>query len=148
MSAGRPPGTSPLSVLDPVIGAWVAEGDTATGTYRCERRFDRVLHSSHVQCVVTWILPGRDHEELAVFGADPAGTLRMWSFTSDGRQSTGRLADAADLPGANVAFEAEMPSGLARFAFWPEPGGLRFVVEAQAGGGWTRFLEHAYVPLG
>jgi hypothetical protein len=147
VSTGWPAGSGPLGRLDPLLGAWVAEGETATGTYRCERRFDRVLHASHVQCVVTWILPGRDHEELAVFGADAGGELRMWSFTSDGRQSVGRLAGAADLPQPNIAFEADMPSGLARFAYWPEPGGLRFVVEAQAGGGWTRFLEHQYVPL-
>jgi len=139
------PGTGPLGPLMPLLGAWVAEGETATGTFRCERRFDLVLHGGHVQLVATWLLPGRDHEELALFGAGPDGRLQMWSFTSDGKQSTGVHAVAADLPRPNLAFEGEMPGGTARFAYWPEPdGAVRFVVEGRTGDEWTRFLEHRY----
>jgi hypothetical protein len=141
------PGPGLRGRLRPLLGAWVAEGETATGTYRCERRFDEVLHGGYVQLVVTWILPGRTHEELALFGATPEHQLRMWSFTSDGKQSTGEHATAPELPQPNVAFEADMPAGRARFAYWPQADGLRFVVEARTDAGWTRFLEHHYVPL-
>ena len=103
-------GPGPLGALAPLLGAWVAEGETATGVFRCERRFDQVLHRGYVQLVATWILPGRDYEELALFGVDAAGELRMWSFTSDGRQSLGSHTAAPDLPQPNITFEADMPS--------------------------------------
>jgi hypothetical protein len=147
MSVPWSPQPGLLGGLSPLVGTWVAEGETATGDYRCERRFDEVLHRRYVQLVVTWILPGRSHEELALFGIDAEGVLRMWSFTSDGKQSTGVAARADDLPQPNVAFEADMPSGRARFAYWPEDEGVRFVVEARTDSGWTRFLEHRYVRI-
>jgi hypothetical protein len=142
------PGKGRLGQLDPLIGTWVAEGDTPA-PYRCERRFDRILGGRHVQLVATWTFPdGRSFEELVLFGLDPAGELRMWSFTSDGRQATGQWRDAWDVPRPNVAFETELPTGRTRTAYWPDrrAGGVYHVLERQAGRRWERLVEHFYRP--
>jgi hypothetical protein len=39
-------------------------------------------------------------------------------------------------------FEARMPAGLARFAYWPEEGGFVWVVESRNAKGWSRLVEH------
>ena len=50
-----------------------------------------------------------------------------------------------DLHPEAVGFEAQMPAGLARFAYWPEEGGgFVFVVESRNAKGWSRFVEHHY----
>jgi hypothetical protein len=144
------PGTGKLGQLDPLLGAWVAEGDSEAGPYRCERRFDRILGGRHVQLIVTWTFPdGRASEELALFGVDGENELRMWSFASDGRQAQGRLLEPWDLPRPNLAFEVETPGGRSRFAYWPDRrlGGIAYVVESKTRGGWSRFVDHLYKPL-
>ena len=48
-----------------------------------------------------------------------------------------------------IAFEAQMPAGLARMLYWPldsgEPG-FCFAVESQTKKGWNRFLLQRFVP--
>ena len=150
MSVTWRPGQGRLGRFDPLLGSWVAEGAGPAGLYHCERRFDRVLGGAYVQLVVTWAIEGGVSEELALFAPSAEGELTMWSFTSDGRQAQGRWVEPWDLPRPNLAFEADMPSGRARFAYWPDKpaGGVRYVVEARDGRTWRRLLEHVYTPLG
>jgi hypothetical protein len=75
------------------------------------------------------------------------GTLSFWSFTSDGKRSEGRLADGTDVHPEAVAFEADMPAGVARMIYWPgDDGTVRWAVEAKGKKGWRRFTEHTYRP--
>lgn len=79
---------------------------------------------------------------MAILGA-PGGKLGYWSFTSAGRRSEGRLADVTDIHPQAVGFEAQMPAGLARMAYWPDgDGGFHRAVEAKNSKGWKRFTEH------
>ncbi|MEZ0242955.1 MAG: hypothetical protein ACAH11_06235, partial [Sphingomonas sp.] len=87
------------------------------------------------------------YEEVAMFGKARDGTLEFWSFTSDGKQSHGRLTDGVDIHPRAIAFEAEMPAGTARFIYWPaEAEGFYFAVESKTKKGWNRFLRHHYLP--
>jgi hypothetical protein len=141
-------GRGTLGALAPLLGAWVAEGDSPAGPYRCERRFERVLGGKWIGLRATWTLPGRTYDEQALFGAGAGRDLRFWSFTSDGKRSEGVLAAVDDLPQPCVAFEADMPAGRARFAYWPgEDGSVQFAVESRTKRGWNRFVEHTYRAL-
>ena len=74
--------------------------------------------------------------------------LSFWSFTSDGKRSTGALADVREVHPLAIGFEAQMPAGLARMVYWPaEGGGFRWAVESRTKKGWNRFTEHHYLPL-
>jgi hypothetical protein len=141
-------GRGRLGVLAPLLGAWVAEGESEAGPYRCERRFERALHGSYVELRAEWRLPGGMYDEVTLHGYDRDGELRFWSFTSDGRQTTGWRVTADDLPHPGIAFAADLPAGRARFAYLAPPeGGLLYVAESQTARGWNRFVEHRYVPL-
>lgn len=74
----------------------------------------------------------------------------FWSFTSDGKRSQGTLADVTDLHEEAVGFEAQLPTGTARMACWPDDEGMGFhwVVESKTKKGWNRFVEHHYRPVG
>jgi hypothetical protein len=87
------------------------------------------------------------YEETALFGAGDGGQVAFWSFTSDGKRSQGAVADVTDLHTEAVGFEAKMPAGLARMAYWPDgEDGFFFVVESKTAKGWRRFLHHHYRP--
>jgi hypothetical protein len=82
---------------------------------------------------------------MALFGAGHGGPVAFWSFTSDGKRSQRTVADATDLHPEAVGFEAQMPAGLARMAYWPDDeGGFFFAVESKTKKGWKRFLLHHY----
>jgi hypothetical protein len=50
-----------------------------------------------------------------------------------------------DLHPEAIGFEAHMPAGLARMAYWPEEGGgFHWVVESRTKKGWNRFVDHSY----
>jgi hypothetical protein len=84
--------------------------------------------------------------ELALFGV-AENELAFWSFTSDGKQARGYLADGSDIHPQALCFEAQMPAGLGRQAYWPdETQGFHWVVEAMSKKGWKRFVEHHYMP--
>ena len=71
--------------------------------------------------------------------------LRLRSFTSDGKQPQGTLADGTDVHPAAVAFEAQMPAGLPRMIYRPnDEGGTSWAVEAKSKKGWRRFTAHHY----
>jgi hypothetical protein len=136
-----------LGLLRPVIGEWVAESETPSGTVVVTRRFEPLFGSAYVRAEAHWEMPPAPYDELALFGEDPDGKLRCWSFTSDGRQSVGVRLEADDVPEGGFAFVAEMPAGLARQLYWPvdgEPAAFGWAVEARAPEGWNRFTEHVY----
>lgn len=75
--------------------------------------------------------------------------MLFWSFTNDGKRSQGRLADVSDIHAEAIGFEAQMPAGLARQAYWPDgDGGVHWMVESKNKKGWHRFTEHHYSACG
>jgi hypothetical protein len=127
------------------------------------RTFERVLGGSYVRLHACWKFSpaaaktseqgedrskgGKPYEEIALIGAGDGGGVEFWSFTSDGKRSQGSLADVTDLHPEAVGFEARMPAGLARMAYWPDGiKGFVWVVESKTAKGWRRFVEHHYQP--
>ena len=87
----------------------------------------------------------RAYEEVALFGVGESGKLCFWSYTSDGKRSQGEIADVSDIHDKAIGFEAHMPAGLARMAYWPdETDGFHWAVESKNAKGWRRFTEHHY----
>jgi hypothetical protein len=85
------------------------------------------------------------YEEVAIYGVGDVGQVGFWSFTSDGKRSQGTVADVTDLHDEAIGFEAQMPAGLARMAYWPDgEGGFFWVVESKNAKGWRRFTQHHY----
>ena len=130
-------------------GSWVAEAESQMGPVRCHRKLEPILGSSYLRVDVRWEFgPGespRVYEELAVIGVGDDGVICFWSFTSDGKRSTGRMADVTDIHPKAIGFEADMPAGLARMAYWPAPGsGFFWAAESRTKKGWNRFVEHHY----
>jgi hypothetical protein len=126
---------------------WVAEGDGPMGSYTCKRRFERVLEGKYVRMTVLWQFGDKTYEEIAMFGRDPAEKrLTFWSFTSDGKNSRGVNVDADDIPNGAVAFEAQMPAGLARMILWTSErrSRLHVTVESATKKGWNSLLEQRH----
>lgn len=140
-------GRGKLGPLSPLIGDWKAQATTPLGAVQCLRTFTPILKGTYVQLTARWEFPQGNYEELAMFGVNSDGKLAFWSFTSDGKNSTGIAADVTDLHPAAIGFEAQMPAGLARMAYWPdEDDGYYWIVEAKTKKGWKRFTEHHYRP--
>jgi hypothetical protein len=155
-------GRGKLGVLAPLLGRWSAVAESPMGPLRCTRVFEAVLGGSYVRLEARWQFgaapsgapgerpdgparPGGGYEEIALFGTAEGGGVAFWSFTSDGKRSQGASADVTDLHPEAVGFEARMPAGLARMAYWPDgEGGFFFAVESKNKKGWRRFLEHHY----
>ena len=131
-------GRGRLGVLDPPIGTWKARTESPRGPVR-------VLGGAYVRLTAVWEYAKGGYEELALYGVSDDGKLAFWSFTSDGKHSVGVIADVNDIHPEAIGFEAQMPAGLARMAYWPDgAGGFHWVVEAQTKKGWKRFTEHHY----
>jgi hypothetical protein len=140
-------GRGKLGFLQPLLGSWVAEADTPMGRVRCTRVFESILSGSCVQLKARWQFGKGAYEEIAIIGVGEGGKIAFWSFTSDGKRSQGTVADVTDLHAEAIGFEAQMPAGLARMAYWPrEEGGFAWVVESKNAKGWRRFTEHNYRP--
>jgi hypothetical protein len=141
-------GRGKLGFLQPLLGSWVTEADTPMGRVRCTRVFEPVLSGSYVQLKARWQFGKGAYEEIAIIGVGEGGMVAFWSFTSDGKRSQGTVADVTDLHPEAIGFEAQMPAGLARMAYWPrEDGGFAWVVESKNAKGWRRFTEHSYRPV-
>jgi hypothetical protein len=53
--------------------------------------------------------------------------------------------DVSDIHPQAIGFEAQMPAGIARMAYWPdEEDGFHWVVESKNNSGWHRFSHHHY----
>jgi hypothetical protein len=152
-------GRGKLGPFQPLLGRWVAEAESPMGPVRCTRVFETVLGGNYVRLTALWQFgeaakaPPVDcadiprtggYQELAIIGVGAEGKVSFWSFTSDGKRSEGVVTDVTDLHPEAIGFEAHMPAGIARMAYWPEEGGCRWAVESKTAKGWKRFTEHRY----
>ncbi|WP_237132351.1 DUF1579 domain-containing protein [Pseudohongiella sp. O18] len=138
-------GRGKLGIFDPLIGSWLAESSSDMGPVVVHRSFSKLLGGKYIELRVEWKFVKSSYEELALFGIDRDKSFRFWSFTSDGKHSEGVLTDAKDVHGDSLAFEAQMPGGVARQVYWPDPDeGFNWVVESKTKKGWNRFVEHHY----
>ncbi|QQR73256.1 MAG: hypothetical protein IPJ17_17490 [Holophagales bacterium] len=138
-------GRGKLGLLDPLLGVWSATADSPMGPVACRRSFARAIGGAWIVLEAEWDFSGKRYLEHAIYGVGESGELTFWSFTSDGKRSVGRLADGQDVHPSAIAFEAEMPAGLARMVYWPaDDDGLRWAVESRTQKGWRRFTEHHY----
>ncbi len=137
-------GRGTLGPLQPLLGSWTARADSPMGPVECTRTF-APFGSKYVRLTASWKFGASVYEELALFGVAEDGGVAFWSFTNDGQRSAGRLTDARDIDPRAIAFEAEMPAGLARQVYWPdEEHGFHWAVESRNKKGWRRFTEHHY----
>ena len=140
-------GRGKLGPMAPLIGRWKAVADTQMGRVTCVRDY-QTFGEKYVRLDAEWTFSGpgaKTYREICLFGPDTDGVLTFWSYTNDGKKSSGRLAEAADIHPQAVRFEAQMDAGLARQAFWPdEVTGMRWVVESRTKMGWSRIAEHRY----
>ena len=142
-------GRGKLGPFDPLLGTWRAEAESPMGPVVCRRTLQSILGGKYLQLSARWefgtAASASGYEETAIIGVGDGGQVAFWSFTSDGKRSRGTLADVTDLHPEAVGFEAEMPAGLARMAYWPaEGGGFHWVVESRTKKGWNRFVTHTY----
>jgi hypothetical protein len=135
-----------LGVLAPLLGSWKAEAESPMGKMNCTRTFTK-FGKQFVQLAARWEHAKFTYDEVAIYGVEN-GTVKFWSFTSDGKRSEGNLADGTDVHPQAIAFEAQMPAGLARMIYWPnDVGGINWAVESKNKKGWKRFTLHHYLPL-
>lgn len=140
-------GRGKLGVFQNLFGVWVAQADSEMGPVTCRREFSAVLEDKYIQITAHWEYGDKIYQELALIGVNADKEVCFWSFTSDGKQSDGKLAGVTDLHPEAVGFEAQMPAGLARQAYWPdEEEGFHWVVEARTKKGWSRVAAHHYRP--
>lgn len=142
-------GRGKLGPFEPLLGSWVADGDSPMGPVHCCRRLEPILGGSYLKLDASWKIgdaeKGKIYEELAIIGVGEAKQVCFWSFTSDGKSSQGVLSDVTDLHEEAIGFEADMPGGRARVAYWPaEDGGFFWVVESKTKKCWNRFVLHHY----
>jgi hypothetical protein len=142
-------GRGKLGVLEPLIGGWTADADSPMGRIKCKRTFSRILSDKWILLEVDWEFARDKHYiEHAIYGVDADGRVSFWSFTSDGKCSQGILSDASDIHSEGIAFEARMPAGIARMAYWPEGDGcVNWTVESKTKKGWKRFTHHVYTRM-
>lgn len=138
-------GRGRLGVFEPLLGSWYVDADTDRGPVHVTRSFTRILGDKYIELRAEWEFGKSTYEELCLFGVDKDKTLKFWSFTSDGKNSRGQLADASDVHGDALGFEAQMDMGLARQVYWPdEQEGMHWAVESLTKKGWNRFVNHHY----
>lgn len=144
-----------LPRLKPLEGIWEAREKSPRGPLVCTRRFTWLEGGKFLQLDCGWEFGGGQapYGEHCLFGIDDeteGRPLTFWSFTSDGKRSTGWLVRAEDLPKAALVFEAEMKAGLARQAYWggEDDDTMIWVVESKTKKGWKRFVEHRYRRVG
>jgi hypothetical protein len=144
-------GRGKLGPFQPLLGQWLAEAESPMGPVRCTRILEETLGGHYLQLKARWefSMKGKPlvYDELAIIGVDKDKQVCFWSFTSDGKNSQGTIADVTDLHPEAIGFEAVMPAGTARMVYWPEDdGGFRWVVESKNAKGWRRFTDHKYRP--
>jgi hypothetical protein len=140
-------GRGRLGLFRPLMGQWRAQADSEMGEVVCQRSFTSVLDGAYIQLTADWKFASESYSEIALIGVNADKDIQFWSFTSDKKQSHGKLADVTDIHPQAIGFEAQMPAGLARQAYWPdEKVGVRWAVESKTKKGWNRFTEHHYLP--
>jgi len=140
-------GRGKLGIFDPVIGSWIAEANTPMGKLTCTRIFEPVLGGKFIQLTAKWHSSKFSYHEQAIYGIKD-GIVMFWSFTSDGKNSQGQIADGTDVHPEAICFEAQMPAGIARMIYWPNlDGSFNWAVESKTKKGWNRFTIHQYKAL-
>jgi hypothetical protein len=138
-------GRGKLGIFEPLLGVWQTEAESEMGPVKCQREFKKVLSGKYIQLTANWEFSDKSYAEHAMIGINLAKEICFWSFTSDGKQAQGKLADVTDIHPHAIGFEAQMPSGLARMVYWPDENqGFHWVVESKTMKGWNRFVEHHY----
>ena len=142
-------GRGRLGLFDPLLGTWQTELQGGQAPLKCKREFKKVLAGKYIQLTANWEIGNGSYDEHALIGVNPEKEVCFWSFTSDGKQSTGKLVDVTDVHPEAFGFEAQMPAGTARMIYWPdENDGFYWAVESKTKKGWNRFVKHHYYPLG
>jgi len=137
-------GRGKLGPIAPLIGNWTAAAESPMGKLTCTRTFEPILGGNYIQLTAKWNFGKSVYEEHAVIGIYD-GKLSFWSFTSDGKNSKGMIADGTDIHPEAICFEAQMPAGTARMIYWPHPEeGFNWAVESKTKKGWNRFTLHHY----
>jgi hypothetical protein len=90
-------GRGKLGMLAPLIGSWKATASTPIGPVACTRVFEPVLSGNYIRLTARWDFGKGVYEEVAMIGVNPAGTVAFWSFSSDGKNSNGTVADVTDI---------------------------------------------------
>ena len=142
-------GRGALGPLKPLLGRWEtvpAQRGEGASAIACVREFspfgEKALHLD-----ARWKMgPGREYREIGFYRLNEDGKLGFLSFTNDGKSSIGTLCDARDIHADAIAFQAKMPAGTARMAYWPtdDGDGFHFAVESKTKKGWNRFFLHTY----
>jgi len=101
-------GRGKLGLFDPLMGVWQAQADSEIGPVTCRREFTKVLSGQYVRLQASWQLSNGSYDELALIGVNAEKEICFWSFTSDGKQSQGKLADVSDLHPEALGFEESM----------------------------------------
>jgi hypothetical protein len=139
-------GRGKLGFLQPLLGTWIAQADTPMGPVRCTRAFES-FGDKYVRLEAAWDFCGKVCRDIALIGVGEGGKVNFWSFTNDGKRSQGTVADVSDIHAEAIGFEARMPAGRARMAYWPDgDGGFFWAVESKNKKGWKRFTQHHYRP--
>lgn len=137
-------GRGKLGIFAPLLGEWTAEADSPMGKVKCTRKFEKVLGENYIQLTAQWHFGDKIYVEQSMYGIK-YNEISFWSFTSDGKNSTGKLADGSDVHPEAICFEAQMPAGIARMVYWPDAEiGFHWAVESKNKKGWNRFTEHHY----
>lgn len=138
-------GRGKMGFMAPLIGQWLAiDPDTPMGKVVCIRTYAYILNRKFIRLQADWDIGDgkKTYTEIAHYGLNSDKTPAFWSFTSDGGQSYGELADVSEMHAGARGFHADMPSGLARFGFWPTDDGMIWAAEAKAKSGWTSMIRH------
>jgi hypothetical protein len=141
-------GRGKLGLLSPLMGYWKAEASSPMGPVTCTRNFEETLSGKYIQLNAEWNFGKGIYKEHAFIGLNLEGEVTFWSFTSDGKNSTGKLTDVTDIHPEAIGFVAQMPAGIARMIYWPdEEDGFYWAVESKTKKGWNRFTSHNYRPV-
>jgi len=141
-------GRGKLGIMQPLLGEWVAETESARGPLRCRRNLKPILGGNYVELTAIWEFGDTSYQETAIIGPGEESGLQFWSFTNDGKRSTGYSTNVTDLHPHAIGFEAQMPAGTARLAYFPhEEEGFIWVVESKTKKGWNRMVTHHYRTL-
>jgi hypothetical protein len=139
-------GRGKLGLFDPLIGKWICNKDSKDRMNpECIRTFGYGIGNSYIIEDIVWNLGSKNYEDHTIIGLDDSKLIAFWSFTSDGKNSTGKFADVSDIHQQAIGFEATMPAGIARQAFWPDDDeGFWWAVESKTKKGWNRFVEQHF----
>lgn len=139
-------GRGKLGIFAPLLGEWITNANSKEANKpECHRTFTKTLDNKYIKLEATWFLENKTYEDFTLIGLNASKEICFWSFTSDGKNSTGKLTDVSDIHPEAFGFEAEMPAGTARQAFWPaEDEGWYWAVESKTKKGWNRFVKQHY----